>query len=168
MHEAYGFEKHFILIIVDERQTIDITIRVNISLRIWLLGSMPSSERRSFILLFLYFTIKKRNRILWSICYHLLSSWLFHILKSIKLVYVYQDYNCSTFLSTLPCWLHTVHACIRPIVKVSQLLVELLALAWLKFSFHLEVNIIFPLLFFFFFQPAGFKWKKKNNKQLHK
>lgn len=64
MHEAYGFEKHFILIIVDERQTIDITIRVNISLRIWLLGSMPSSERRSFIILFLYFTIKKTNRIL--------------------------------------------------------------------------------------------------------
>ena len=58
MHGAYGFEKHFILIIIDERQTIDITIPVNISLRIWLIGGMPSSERRSFIILFLYFTIR--------------------------------------------------------------------------------------------------------------
>ena len=58
MHGAYSFEKHFILIIVDERQTLDITIPVNISLRIWLIGSMPSSERRSFIILFLYFTIR--------------------------------------------------------------------------------------------------------------
>ena len=50
--------KNTILIIIDERQTIDITIPVNISLRIWLIGGMPSSERRSFIIFFLYFTIR--------------------------------------------------------------------------------------------------------------
>lgn len=47
---------------------------VNISLRIWLIGSIPSNERRSFIISLFYHKKDKQNALK-----PLLSSWLFVI-----------------------------------------------------------------------------------------
>lgn len=60
--EAHGWEN--ILIILDEKHTLKITTSVIISLRIWLIRSIPLKERTGFTILFFYFTIKVTNRML--------------------------------------------------------------------------------------------------------